>query len=864
MSEYSYLSTLDTNKINLYSLQLANMKRIEENNVVYIFDEVGSGKTISAGLCTIQLLFHHKDKNKFNNVLVITAPSVVEQFSNKFEDVLQLDVGKKGNYNNKEYQINIINFDYRNIEKACKKYDFIIIDEAHEFLNASTKRHENLIKLSAEKILFLTATPIKHSKKNLELYPRIASKITNSNYDMLKEQILKVCNVKEGLSSGFDPSSPISRYFKETVRNIEKTEDGKEFRDKHPQRLVPELWEYENDKDINSFLADKIEENYNFENKFVIFVRLREHTQKIAEALMEKEYSDYKNKDGSGKKFCIITGATHDRRELLKKFSSTDKNICIPEVLILTYKISEQGIDLPAYNYTINYHIPASPSQLEQRFGRIDRLNSIHNKLSICFLLKKNFDGEINTSNFYIAASTYIIEFLPLLPSKNCLITPEILEKVKQNNDKICDYYSGLLEKSKNTDIVYEIHSAQVNFGGKSKNNTGNYDLISFIEDRNVEFDEDLDLFKKNISEEINNCINQAQKSKTQITWWMENIKELSNDLFYIDTNEETINWRKNYNIKPINPKSVAKEIVGSSTYIKFSNEVKKPIERMRIWNNKKEDIEKKIENEFHNNNFEFLFPENGKYDFIWEQYFSSGQDLVTLENVNEYIGTLPFFKMCQEYKRIVQAYAYNDKGYLYQKYDFNPFFSSISKVFYKKDKININIDFFNIYFDKNGDRIGNPFFIKVDNSIIKSSNWLKLFYNYSRKEAFAIAVLKNCPIDCFKEQVKLHTGNSVGDIKDSFLKIDSIYKEIERVKLTTEKDEFERNIGEYNATFKNDFNCVWSLFNHFLYTMSNKGRECTQDSIKIDHKIYSQKMHDYYLTQEIINDLKPRNYPIL
>ena len=41
-----WIKYLDPFKIELYPIQFANCDRLEKNEVVYIFDEVGSGKTI--------------------------------------------------------------------------------------------------------------------------------------------------------------------------------------------------------------------------------------------------------------------------------------------------------------------------------------------------------------------------------------------------------------------------------------------------------------------------------------------------------------------------------------------------------------------------------------------------------------------------------------------------------------------------------------------------------------------------------------------------------------------------------------------------------------------------------------------------
>ena len=67
-SNYSFEWTEILNKsieFSFFELQFANCKRLEKNNDIYIFDEVGTGKTISAGLMAIHYIYNkYKWKKK--------------------------------------------------------------------------------------------------------------------------------------------------------------------------------------------------------------------------------------------------------------------------------------------------------------------------------------------------------------------------------------------------------------------------------------------------------------------------------------------------------------------------------------------------------------------------------------------------------------------------------------------------------------------------------------------------------------------------------------------------------------------------------------------------------------------------------
>ncbi len=70
----NWINAINTERVEIYPIQFANCDRLVKNDAVYIFDEVGSGKTISSGLMALDYLVNHPDKN----VLVITTNSLVK------------------------------------------------------------------------------------------------------------------------------------------------------------------------------------------------------------------------------------------------------------------------------------------------------------------------------------------------------------------------------------------------------------------------------------------------------------------------------------------------------------------------------------------------------------------------------------------------------------------------------------------------------------------------------------------------------------------------------------------------------------------------------------------------------------------
>ena len=74
--EKGWMKHLNSEEISLFSLQFANCDRIYKNDVVYMFDEVGSGKTISAGLMAMQCLAQSDAEGSRKNVLIISTPTL--------------------------------------------------------------------------------------------------------------------------------------------------------------------------------------------------------------------------------------------------------------------------------------------------------------------------------------------------------------------------------------------------------------------------------------------------------------------------------------------------------------------------------------------------------------------------------------------------------------------------------------------------------------------------------------------------------------------------------------------------------------------------------------------------------------------
>ena len=206
---------LNPHQINAFIAAVQALK----NGGIVLADEVGLGKTIEAGLVLNYILDTGAKK-----VLIVLPAALRKQWEVELEekfgkkaDILDRLTVEKDYYAMKDWiekpEVRIIITSYDYASKLMRrfpsvKWDFIIIDEAHNLRNVfhGTKRARNLYELSKgiPKIL-LTATPLQNSLSDLHglisfIDPKIfgAEEVFNrrfvegQDYEELKQELLPV------------------------------------------------------------------------------------------------------------------------------------------------------------------------------------------------------------------------------------------------------------------------------------------------------------------------------------------------------------------------------------------------------------------------------------------------------------------------------------------------------------------------------------------------------------------------------------------------------------------------------------------------------------------------------------------------
>ena len=510
LEKYIFLGRIDPTKLTLYPLQIANMERNDNNDAVFIFDEVGCGKTISSGL----IAWNYLEKNLEKKVLVITINSLIktDQFKNDLFNKFPFTDQQKGRFS-------FINNLEAGLKKQTERFGLIIIDEAQEFLSdGDPERLEALKTLKADKVVFLTATPIRKEEKDIYRYIDIAFNILDDDYLTLcgvkylrdewrrkiTEDVLSIAKGNEvcadNICALFNPLLPVTRYFKDTVRSLEPGAEEKAGSIRRFANLWKTDWNIgESKKDclfrkIGEVLSDGTQHH------FIVFAT-KQQAFELGDYAHEKGFVENSSEVDGKKTYYVITG---DNSEELSKFDRASK-IGNPTVIFVNYTIAEQGINFPGFDYVVNYQISAYPSRLEQRFGRVDRLGKggkgVYDGINVCYVLKymdeDYYDwSDTSTRNFFDAMGRYSWCVIPFLPSRNVVFDDTILgelESAQKTVEKILPLLNSIKEKLK---IYAPLSDDEEKCLNNIRNNKGSED--EDVSDINLNTD-DASLIKREI-----------------------------------------------------------------------------------------------------------------------------------------------------------------------------------------------------------------------------------------------------------------------------------------------------------------------------------------------------------------------------
>lgn len=200
------ISTLKASKTIFKPYQFIPLLKLlnSENKRIIVADEVGLGKTISAGHIVLELAA----RGELNSLLVVCLNSIqekwIDELQNKFnvridrfEKIQDFKTALQNAQEHNDKIFGVINYDKfrqrKNVEyfeNNAISFDLMIFDEVHTLRN-DTNARKSLKRFTelANSIVMLTATPIMTSLENLYSLVRLLDEDNYSNYQIFQNAI---------------------------------------------------------------------------------------------------------------------------------------------------------------------------------------------------------------------------------------------------------------------------------------------------------------------------------------------------------------------------------------------------------------------------------------------------------------------------------------------------------------------------------------------------------------------------------------------------------------------------------------------------------------------------------------------------
>jgi SNF2 family DNA or RNA helicase len=442
-TEISELICFDLIKKNLeYHLKHQNdgaLKILGDlNGSALLADEVGLGKTITAGLVLKECIV----RGLVKKALILAPPSLVNQWVSELKEKFELDfkiVEKDSDWENPGLLIASMDrvklFDKLNgkfkHEKAHQiDWDLLIVDEAHKLKEKNTIRWIFVDKIKKKRFLLLTATPFQNDL--LELYNLL---------NLLKKGHLGTINEfrKKFLHQGNKryPLNPkeLKRKLEEVMVRRKRADTSIDYKNRIP-KIIP-IEQTPEEKVIYENMCDLLKTKYfrcsgsQINPRLILFAILPKITsssrsametlEKISNNKMYHEktrqmayniFNDYKNlkKDSKMDKLVEIVKKIVDEEGIESKviiftkhpstvdyiterltplglkvtafkggLSREEKAEKVKEFknssqIFISTEAGTEGLNLQFCHNLVNYDLPWNPMSVEQRIGRVDRI----------------------------------------------------------------------------------------------------------------------------------------------------------------------------------------------------------------------------------------------------------------------------------------------------------------------------------------------------------------------------------------------------------------------------------------------------------------------------------------------------------
>ena len=223
----------------------------------------------------------------------------------------------------------------------------------------------------------------------------------------------------------FGPIDTIDDELLEKLIKEEKIEcfPSERFTEKLPQdlrndleilRKIKRLWsKIDRDPKLEKFLSELSTDKVLRENKLIVFTESQE-TAEYLRSEIEKKFP--------GTTLCF-TGSSDEsvRNKVIQNFDARAKNPKNDYRILISTEVLSEGVNLHRANVVINYDIPWNPTRVMQRVGRINRVDTKHDKIYVYnFFPTEQSNIEIKLKE---AAQLKVNMFLELLGDDAFLLT---------------------------------------------------------------------------------------------------------------------------------------------------------------------------------------------------------------------------------------------------------------------------------------------------------------------------------------------------------------------------------------------------------------------------------------------------------
>lgn len=474
--------------------ELASLQ-VKNNRISIVMDEVGTGKTVSA-LYAVKDEINAANANKRKARILIVCPyNKREDWQNdmrrqigRFAHIVdQGDMGeiysnhlKKVHFHICEHNIFICGqiqgkMDKNGSHSALKQtmeqwsdkepWDLVIIDEVHISFN-------NFTNIKAHKAMFLTATPIvvtANECRRFYSYIRLLTNITGgsrSNFiidpihqsvptiddiyvNWFREDMGKKAAVRKIKFYPCKRNTERNRIFDEikyTVGSLAALQYDQDdnylfevARNKYKIKNVPHVTDNDKIKKLVRILKENIK-------SYIIFC---EHTfvvDLIYSTLVNEFQGDIVACKKGKLEDSIGTGNVDSGQLMNTLMQSLRQGRRV--LFVTTGKSGGTGLNLGEFDGVIHYELPFTSIELEQRFGRVDRIDTINgtNEKDMVFLVnecpKGQSDTEVNRMLYY--CTTKIDITCKYMPVRNTvLFYPEFIKRDGEELIKSMVYYQS-------------------------------------------------------------------------------------------------------------------------------------------------------------------------------------------------------------------------------------------------------------------------------------------------------------------------------------------------------------------------------------------------------------------------------------